>query len=124
IAERVDAEELRPPVVLVVGRVAALAERLAWYESLPLFGRRIVVTRARHQAGELARRLEALGAEAVEYPTIEIAGAPDATAVENALAAAGRYDWIVLTSANGAERFFDAFVARGRDIRDLAGVRF
>ena len=123
IGERVDAEGLRPPVVLVVGRVAALAERLAWYESLPLFGRRIVVTRARHQAGELARRLEGLGAEAIEFPTIELADAPDGAALESALAAASRYDWVVLTSANGAERFFDAFLAPGRDIRDLHGVR-
>jgi uroporphyrinogen III methyltransferase/synthase len=115
--------EVRPPVVLVVGAVAQLAERIGWYESLPLFGRRIAVTRARHQADELGRRLEACGAEAVEFPTIEIAPPADPAAAAAAVARASTYDWVVLTSANGAERFLRGVRDAGRDIRDLAGVR-
>ena len=123
IAKRAEAKELRPPVVMVVGGVAGLADRIGWYESLPLFGRRIVVTRARPQADALARRLEALGGEAVAYPVIEIVGPADAGAVERAFTTAGTYDWLLLTSPNGAQRFFEGYLAAGRDIRTLAGVR-
>ncbi len=111
---------VRPPVVFVVGAVAGLAAELEWFERLPLFGRRIVVTRARHQAAALSDRLERSAAEVVEFPTIEI----HPIAVDPAvLDAAGSYDWLVLTSVNGVESFFDQFLAGGRDLRDLAGVR-
>jgi uroporphyrinogen III methyltransferase / synthase len=123
VAEKMEAERLRPPVVLVFGRVAALAGRIAWYESLPLFGRRIVITRARQQAEALAERLENYGAETLEYPTIQVADPDDPAAVERAYAAIADYDWLVLTSANGAERFFHGYLAGGRDIRGLHGVR-
>jgi uroporphyrinogen III methyltransferase/synthase len=123
IAERADAAGLRPPVVLVVGEVAALADRIAWYESLPLFGKRIVVTRARHQAGELAAALTEAGAEVVEYPVIEIAEPADPDALTAAYSRVGEYDWLVLTSVNGARRFLEGLLAGGHDIRELAGVR-
>jgi uroporphyrinogen III methyltransferase/synthase len=119
---RIDEEKLRPPAVIVVGAVAALANSIAWYESLPLFGKRVVVTRARHQAGALADRLEALGADVVEYPVIELAAAADDEQLRAAFDSIGGYDWLVLTSVNGVERFLDAFLGQGRDLRDLAGV--
>jgi uroporphyrinogen-III synthase len=104
--------------VIVIGAVAAT--NLEWFESLPLFGRRVVVTRPAHQASALAGPLRAVGAEPVVVPTIEITDAADGGA---ALAAAASdlsgYDWVVLTSANGVERFCAAL----RDGRDLAGVR-
>ncbi len=123
IGERIEAEHLRPPVILVVGSVAELADRLAWYERLPLFGRRVVVTRARHQAAELVDRLLELGAQPILFPTIELVDPPDTATVDRTLAAAASYDWLILTSANGADRFFKRFLAQGRDIRELAGVR-
>jgi uroporphyrinogen III methyltransferase / synthase len=111
-------QPLGPPATIVIGRVAALD--LAWFESRPLFGRRVVVTRAREQASALVEALRAAGADPIEIPTIRIAEPDDAGA---ALAAAvGRvssYDWVVLTSANGARRFCEHL----RDGRDLAGVR-
>jgi uroporphyrinogen III methyltransferase/synthase len=119
LAEAVRRELVRPPVIFVIGRVAALADELAWFERRSLFGRRIVVTRARHQAGELAGALEALGAEVLEYPTIQVEALPVA---DDVLDRACRADWLVLTSANGVERFFDAMLAARRDLRDLAGV--
>jgi uroporphyrinogen III methyltransferase / synthase len=105
------------PAVIVVGPVAALD--LAWYERRPLFGRRVVVTRARTQASSLSARLRDLGAEVVEVPTIEIAEPADGgQALREAAAAAGSYDWLLLTSANAVDRFVPLL----RDGRDLAGA--
>ncbi|HEX6419193.1 MAG TPA: uroporphyrinogen-III C-methyltransferase [Acidimicrobiales bacterium] len=115
---------LGTPSTIVIGDVAACD--LAWFENRPLFGRRIVVTRARDQAGELVARLAALGAATVEVPAIEIADPADGGA---ALAAAvdqlagGAYDWLVLTSPNGARRLLAALRRAGRDARALGGVR-
>ena len=115
--ERLHEVELEPPVTLVVGRVAALD--LAWFENRPLFGRRVVVTRARQQASGLAERLRELGAEVVHLPTIEIVDPADGGA---ALAAAAArlvdYDWVAFTSANAVERFF----AHVHDARALGGT--
>ena len=111
-------QPLEAPSVIVIGAVAAT--NLEWFESRPLFGRRVVVTRPAHQASALAAPLRAVGAEPVVVPTIEITDPDDGGA---ALAAAtsdlSAYAWVVLTSANGAERFCAAL----RDGRDLAGVR-
>ena len=97
------AEPLEPPVTMVVGAVAGLD--LGWWELRPLFGRRIVVTRAREQASELAGRLRDLGAETIEVPTITIEGPADGGAALRAAAGRlGGYDWVVLTSANAVER--------------------
>jgi uroporphyrinogen III methyltransferase / synthase len=113
---------LGSPSTIVVGDVAACD--LAWFENRPLLGRRVVVTRARAQAGELVARLAALGAATVEVPAIEIVDPDDGGA---ALAAAverlGDYDWLVLTSPNGARRLLDALDRAGRDARALGGVR-
>jgi uroporphyrinogen III methyltransferase/synthase len=122
IVSAIDAASFRPPAVIVVGTVARLGTSIGWYESLPLFGRKVVVTRARHQAGALADRLEALGAEVREFPTIELAPASGEEALAAAFDAVGTYDWLVLTSVNGVEKFFEVFLGQGRDVRDLAGV--
>jgi uroporphyrinogen III methyltransferase/synthase len=116
--------ELGTPSTIVVGEVAA--RDLAWFENRPLFGRRIVVTRAREQASELVARLAALGAATVEVPAIAVAepadgGAALAAAVDRV--AAGAYDWLVLTSPNGARRLLAALRAAGRDARALGSTR-
>ena len=107
---------VQAPAAIVVGEVARLD--LSWFESRPLFGRAVVVTRAREQASELRRRLEALGAEVVELPAITIEPVPfDLPDLD-------RYGWLVFTSANGVAAFFDRGLApAGLDARALAGVR-
>ncbi|MGI8686699.1 MAG: uroporphyrinogen-III C-methyltransferase [Acidimicrobiales bacterium] len=105
--------DLEAPVTIVIGRVAGLD--LAWFERLPLFGRSVVVTRAAHQAGELAARLRAAGAGVVEVPTIAIGPPADGgLAVAGAVGRLSSYDWVVFTSANAVEWFLD-FVRDGRD---------
>jgi uroporphyrinogen III methyltransferase/synthase len=117
IAARAEAERLRPPSIIVVGRVAALAEQLAWLEPLPLGGRTVAVTRARAQASELARRLEALGASVVQAPVIRIEKLPGPAFDPSP------YDLICLTSANGVGALFERIAAAGLDARSLAGAR-
>jgi uroporphyrinogen III methyltransferase/synthase len=110
-------QSLDPPATIVIGEVAGLD--LSWFEKRPLFGRRIVVTRAREQASELSARLEALGATVIELPSIEIEDADDGgAALREAAGGIQKYDWLVLTSANGARRLLGAL----RDARDLGGV--
>ena len=123
LAARVRAAGLVAPGVVVVGSVVTLRERIAWFEERPLFGRRVVVTRPRAQAGALADLLEAEGAEVIPFPTIAIAPPADPAPLERAVAAAGGYDWIVFTSANGVEAFFTRFAATRRDVRELEPVR-
>ena len=107
---------LRAPSAIVVGAVAALD--LAWFESRPLFGRRIVVTRAREQASGLRARLEELGAAVIELPSINI------EPLEVAVPPLGQYDWVVFTSANGVDAFFDRGLSpKGLDARALAGLQ-
>lgn len=123
IAARAQAAGLTNPAIVVVGEVVRLRERLAWFETRPLFGRRVLVTRARGQAGALSREIAALGGEPVEVPLIEILPPADPAALDAALAALGRYRWIVFTSANGVEFFFRRLWERGGDARALAAVR-
>ena len=109
---------LESPSVIVVGPVAGVD--LSWFEGRPLFGRRIVVTRARSQASELADRLRTLGADVVESPAIEVVTATDdGAARRSALADIGAYDWLVLTSPNGVAHTFEDLP----DVRALAGVQ-
>lgn len=110
--------ELRPPSTIVIGDVAA--QSLDWFESRPLLGRTVVVTRAAAQAGRLSGKLGAAGANVLEVPTIRIDDPADGgAALDAAVARVRDVDWVVLTSVNGANRFCD----RLRDGRDLAGVR-
>jgi uroporphyrinogen III methyltransferase/synthase len=104
------------PSAIVVGAVAGLD--LAWFEARPLFGRTIVVTRAREQASELRIQLELLGADVIELPAITI------EPIDFALPDLPTYEWIVFTSANGVTHFFDrGLYATGLDARALGGVR-
>ena len=111
-------EPLAAPATIVIGEVAA--QHLDWFEHRPLFGCRVVVTRAREQASMLSERLREQGASVVEVPVIEVTDPLDGGAALRAAAKRVRdYDWLVLTSANGATRFLDQL----RDARDLGGVR-
>jgi uroporphyrinogen III methyltransferase/synthase len=119
---RLAGEPIESPAVLVVGAVATLD--LRWYEDRPLFGRRIIVTRAREQASGLVERLQALGAATVELPVIEIGEPADAgVALRAAAGRVGEYDWLTFTSANAVTRFFAALGVAGLDTRALGGLR-
>jgi uroporphyrinogen III methyltransferase/synthase len=110
------------PSVVVVGGVVSLRGELGWFDRRPLSGRRVVVTRARAQASGFAASLRELGAEVVQLPVIRIAPPEDAAPLRAAAEAAGTFDWIVFTSANGVDRFFAALAEGGRDARALGGV--
>jgi len=118
-----DEAGIGPPALIVVGRVVALRDQLAWFERRPLFGRRIVVTRARPQASDLAARLEALGAEVIEAPAIRLLPPEDPAPLREAAHTPQAFDWIVLTSASGVDALFDALAAEGLDARALAPCR-
>ncbi len=115
IAER----GMKPPATIVVGEVVRLRSKLNWYESLPLFGQRIVVTRAREKADALASRLEALGAHAIELPTIEIRSAADPAPLDCAIANLASYDWLIFTSATGVRCFVERLDGSAADWRSL-----
>jgi uroporphyrinogen III methyltransferase/synthase len=117
IADAVREARLGAPLVTVVGDVAALAEDLAWFVPGPLAGKRVVVTRSRAQASDLAANFEALGASVVEAPVIGIQQRGEDLVTDER--AGARWDWIVFTSANGAGAFFAALAAAGRDARTL-----
>ncbi|MDH7480023.1 MAG: uroporphyrinogen-III C-methyltransferase [Syntrophomonadaceae bacterium] len=114
---------LSPPVITVVGEVVKLREKLSWLEHRPLFGRRILVTRARHQASELSRRLESLGAEVHEFPAIEIAPCEDYGPLDRAVSKLEEFQWIIFTSINGVNAFFERLWQQGEDVRKLKGIR-
>ena len=117
----IHAHNLKPPATIIVGDVVGLRDKLSWFEKLPLFGQRIVVTRAKHQADSLAAPLRQLGAEVVELPTIEIQPAPDYTALDAAIARLPAYDWLIFTSVNGVRFFLERLDASGADLRAIRG---
>ncbi len=123
IAERAAGTGFAAPAVAVFGEVVALRNELKWFEQQPLFGRRIVVTRTRSQAGVLSGQLRALGAEVIELPTIRIEPPSDLRAFAELVQDAHAYDWIVFTSPNGVTAFFDLFYKLYDDARDIGAAR-
>jgi uroporphyrinogen III methyltransferase / synthase len=122
IAERVKEAGFTNPSIIIVGEVVSLREKLQWFEKKPLFGQRIIVTRARHQASELSQAIEALGGEAWEFPTIEIAPPSDKTLLLKAFDELKLFQWLIFTSVNGVESFFGELLEQKRDVRDLVGL--
>jgi uroporphyrinogen III methyltransferase/synthase len=123
IVGKAEQAQMEPPTIIVVGQVVRLREQLNWYETRPLFGKRILVTRAREQAGELSRLLADYGAEAVEYPVIQIVPPESWRELDDALAGLNRYHWLVFTSVNGIRPFMERLKQRGQDARTLSGLR-
>ncbi|MEW6616559.1 MAG: uroporphyrinogen-III C-methyltransferase [Thermodesulfobacteriota bacterium] len=123
IVELAKGKNLTPPAVTVVGEVVRLRDKLNWFETKPLFGRRIIVTRARSQASEFSNLLREYGAEPIEFPTIDVKPPRSFDALDKAIENLERYDWLILTSVNGVRSFFERLKRRGRDIRDLKGIR-
>jgi uroporphyrinogen III methyltransferase/synthase len=119
LPQRIAEAAMKPPATIVIGEVVALREKFNWYERLPLFGQRIVVTRDRRQAAELVEPLESLGAEAILLPVIEIREAQDPRPMDDAIACLDSYDWLIFTSANGVRYFIDRLDKSSRDLRSL-----
>jgi uroporphyrinogen III methyltransferase / synthase len=116
-------QHLAPPAIIILGDVVKLRSRLNWFEHRPLFGQRIVVTRARHQAAALSRQFTELGAEVLAIPTLRIAPSDRKQEIVDALLELNAYDWLVFTSPNGVTAFFELFFKRFSDLRDLGGAR-
>ena len=112
-----------PPAIFIVGNVVKLREQLRWYDNKPLFGKTIVVTRARSQASALTKQLEAEGAKVIEAPSIKIVPPETYAPLDEAIKNIHTYKWLVLTSANGVKAFFARLAYAGLDARALAGVK-
>ncbi len=116
----------KPPAVIVVGEVVLQREKLQWYERKPLFGLRVLVTRARAQASELADQIELLGGEPCEFPVIETIEPSDPAVIEamrEQLEQAEKYNWLMFTSVNGVEYFFGWLRKFQIDVRRFHGAR-
>ena len=123
IAEKAKTANFKPPAVAVVGGVVSLREKLRWFDTRPLFGKRIVVTRAREQASDFAEILEREGACVVEFPTIRIAPPASWDAIDSAIERLDSYHWAIFTSVNGVKYFIERLKDNGRDVRDLKGIK-
>ena len=123
IVELKNANDIKPPAILVVGHVVGLREKIKWYEIRPLMGRSIVVTRAREQASDLVNRLCDLGAECLECPTITVVPPDDLKPLDMAIENLSSYDWLMFTSINGVNFFFNRLFEKNKDVRALNHVR-
>ncbi len=123
IVEKAREAAIRPPAVIVVGEVVALREKLRWFDTKPLFGKRVLVTRSRDQASALSERLRELGAEPLEHPTIDIAPPKDFGPLDDAIAELAAYDWLIFTSANGVRAFVDRMIEKRAGTPALSGRR-
>jgi uroporphyrinogen III methyltransferase/synthase len=120
IAER---EKIKPPSIIVVGEVVSLRDRLGWFEKIPLFGKKIIVTRARAQASDFVERLQESGANTLEFPTIDTVEPESWADLDAAIDNASKYDWIIFTSVNGLGFLLYRMKQTRRDIRELAGPK-
>lgn len=123
IAALAKEKKLSPPALSVIGDVVTLREKLNWFEHLPLFKKRIVVTRARGQMIKFANKLSLLGAEVLEIPAIKGTTPDNKQDFVDALLALNSYDWLVFTSANGVATFFEFFFKHFQDLRDIGGAK-
>ncbi len=123
IADIVERENIKPPSIIVIGHVVKLRDKLRWFDTLPLFGRKVVVTRTRAQASALSKKLSSYGAEVIEFPTIDIKPLDDLSEIERAVDSIGSFDWIYFTSQNAVNIFFDVLFKKGRDVRVLGNAR-
>ena len=123
IVELAQARKFSPPAILVVGKVVELRDTLSWFEQKPLFGKGIVITRPERQADDLARLLSAEGAAPIHFPTIKIVPPDDWQELDEAIDKLTTYNWLIFTSANGVQFFFERLREKQKDIRDLKGIK-
>ena len=123
IAQIANEAGIKPPAIIVVGEVAGLRQHLNWFEERPLFGKTVVVTRAREQASVFRVLLEEKGAQCLEFPTIEVVPPTNWDLVDQAIHHIDQYDWVIFTSINGVRFFFQRLKEKGRDLRVLHRAR-
>jgi uroporphyrinogen III methyltransferase / synthase len=114
---------LTAPAVTIVGEVVRMREAISWFERRPLFGKRVIVTRAESSAAVLTEQLEELGAEVDEVPVIRFEPPPDYGPLDAAISELGSFDWIVFTSANGVEWFVKRLERLGLDVRAMGNAK-
>jgi len=123
IAKAAEEAGMKPPAIIVVGEVVVLRKKLEWFEKRPLFGRRIVVTRAREQASGFLEGLSLLGADCIQFPTIEVVPPESWYPLDMAIRRLSHYDWLLFTSVNGVKYFLERLDSAGKDVRELKGLR-
>ena len=123
IVDVVRQKALKPPCIIVVGEVVSVRKRLNWFETLPLFGKRIINTRSRAQASELSQKLLDLGASVTELPTIETVPVGANSPLAHEMSRLNNYDWILFTSPNGVRYFFDLLLKIKGDVRAIGNVK-
>jgi uroporphyrinogen III methyltransferase/synthase len=123
IVQKVEKLNFGSPAIIIVGEVVRLREKLAWFEHKPLFGKRILVTRARSQSSELTGLITNLGGEAIEFPVIRIVEPERGELLNAALHQLAEYDWVIFTSVNGVKHFFDRIQKSQLDIRQMYKAR-
>lgn len=123
IVELAKEAQFKHPVIIIVGDVVKLRDKLKWFENKPLFGKRVVVTRSRSQASVFAEAIENLGGEPWEFPTISVTDPDDYTPLDKAIGEIEQFQWIIFTSVNGVEAFFRRLAYCKRDVRDLKGIK-
>jgi uroporphyrinogen III methyltransferase / synthase len=111
------------PAVIIIGEVVSMRETLNWFEKKPLFGQRILLPRAEHQAAETAAQIRDFGAEPVLFPVLEMVEPEDRAALPAAVAELSSYDWVLFTSANGVERFWAELDRQHKDARAFASAK-
>ena len=126
IVAKAHESDLKTPVVIVVGEVVRHRERLNWFERKPLFGLRVLVTRAKGGADQLSAGLKEAGAYPIEFPTIKIVPLEDYADLDRAIEKLSEppgYDWLVFTSTNGVKFFWERLYELGKDARELKGIK-
>jgi uroporphyrinogen III methyltransferase/synthase len=123
LPKAVEKAGLTSPSIVLIGEVVELREQLAWFEQRPLFGKSVLVTRPKDQAGELAKRLEELGAVAYLLPAVEIQEPQDWTPMDRAIERLATFQWLVFTSVNGVHAFLHRLRNTGKDLRALGGIQ-
>ncbi len=123
IVQKVNEAKLKAPAIIVIGEVVTLRKKMKWFETKPLFGKKIVVTRAREQASDLVTCLNQLGADVLECPTIKVVPVENIQPLKTAISNLSEYDWLVFTSVNAVKIFFDVLFEEGLDARALGHLQ-
>ncbi len=123
IMAKVESERIHPPAVVVVGEVARLREHLCWFDNRPLFGKRILIIGGLPQTTQLGQLLRGCGAVSMELPVFEIERAPNPRELDEAILNLKDYHWLIFTSTNGVDAFFQRLSAQNRDARVLVHLR-